>query len=89
MLRILASPVKYIQGSGELSRIGEYISRLKGPYLFVMGGFAYSNLVITSYSIHYTKLYEDLGELLSNTWTICPEEENNPGKLGVMLYSPV
>nr|WP_319540594.1 glycerol dehydrogenase [uncultured Methanospirillum sp.] len=44
MSRILASPSKYIQGAGELSRIRDHISRLGGPYLFVMGGFAYSNL---------------------------------------------
>ncbi len=44
MSRILASPSKYIQGSGELTRIRDHISRLGGPYLFLMGGFAFSNL---------------------------------------------
>ncbi|MDD1730332.1 MAG: glycerol dehydrogenase, partial [Methanospirillum sp.] len=44
MSKIFASPGKYIQGSGELSRIKEHISRLDGPFLFVMGGFAFLNL---------------------------------------------
>lgn len=44
MSRVLASPSKYIQGAGELSRIKDHISRLHGPYLFVMGGFAYTHL---------------------------------------------
>ncbi|PKL59618.1 MAG: glycerol dehydrogenase [Methanomicrobiales archaeon HGW-Methanomicrobiales-4] len=44
MSRILASPGKYIQGAGELSRIKDHISRLGGSFLFVMGGFAYNNL---------------------------------------------
>ena len=44
MSNILASPSKYIQGAGELSRIKDHISRLNGPFLFVMGGFAYKNL---------------------------------------------
>ena len=42
--RVLASPGKYIQGAGELSRIKDHISRLGGPFLFVMGGFAFKNL---------------------------------------------
>ena len=44
MTRVLASPSKYIQGSGELSRIKDHIYRLGGPFLFVMGGFAHENL---------------------------------------------
>lgn len=44
MSRVLASPSKYIQGPGEISRINERISYLGGPVLFVMGGFAYKNL---------------------------------------------
>lgn len=44
MSKIFASPAKYIQGAGELSRIKDHISRLGGPFLFVMGGFAYDNL---------------------------------------------
>lgn len=44
MSRVLASPSKYIQGAGELDRIIDHLSRLEGPYLFVMGGFAYSRL---------------------------------------------
>jgi len=44
MSRVLASPSKYIQGAGELSRIKDHITRLGGPYLFVMGGFAYNHL---------------------------------------------
>ena len=44
MSKILASPAKYIQGSGELSRIKDHLSRLGGPFLFVMGGFAFHNL---------------------------------------------
>lgn len=42
--RVLASPGTYIQGPGELSRICDHISRLGGPFLFVMGGFAFSHL---------------------------------------------
>jgi glycerol dehydrogenase len=42
--KVLASPTKYIQGAGELSRIKNHISRLNGPFLFIMGGFAYNNL---------------------------------------------
>ncbi|ACL16134.1 glycerol dehydrogenase [Methanosphaerula palustris] len=44
MSRVLASPSKYIQGPGELSRIKDRISYLGGPVLFVMGGFAYNHL---------------------------------------------
>ncbi|WP_321507527.1 glycerol dehydrogenase [uncultured Methanoregula sp.] len=44
MSRVLASPLKYIQGPGELSRIKDRISHLGGPVLFVMGGSAYNNL---------------------------------------------
>jgi glycerol dehydrogenase len=44
MTRILASPSKYIQGPGEISRIHEHISHHEGPALFVMGGFAHTNL---------------------------------------------
>jgi glycerol dehydrogenase len=44
MSRVLASPSKYIQGPGEISRINDRISYLGGPVLFVMGGFAYKNL---------------------------------------------
>jgi glycerol dehydrogenase len=44
MSRVLASPSKYIQGPGEISRIKDRISYLGGPVLFVMGGFAYQNL---------------------------------------------
>ena len=42
--KILASPFKYIQGAGELSRISDHISGFRGPFLFVMGTFAYQNL---------------------------------------------
>jgi len=42
--KALASPAKYIQGPGELTRIKNHVSRFGGPYLFVMGGFAFSNL---------------------------------------------
>lgn len=42
--KALASPSKYIQGPGELARIKDHLARFKGPYLFVMGGFAYTNL---------------------------------------------
>ena len=38
MSNILASPSKYIQGAGELSRIKDHLSRLNGPFLFVMEG---------------------------------------------------
>lgn len=44
MTKILASPSKYIQGPGEISRIPDHISHHEGPVLFVMGGFAYANL---------------------------------------------
>lgn len=44
MSKVLASPSKYVQGAGELSRIKDHISRLGGPFLFVMGGFAFKNL---------------------------------------------
>lgn len=44
MSKVLASPAKYIQGAGELSRIKEHFSRLNGPFLFVMGRFAFHNL---------------------------------------------
>jgi glycerol dehydrogenase len=44
MSRVLASPSKYIQGPGEILRIKDRISYLGGPALFVMGGFAYTNL---------------------------------------------
>ncbi|MDO9325420.1 MAG: glycerol dehydrogenase [Methanoregula sp.] len=44
MSRVLASPQKYIQGPGEISRIKDRISHLGGPVLFVMGGSAYNNL---------------------------------------------
>jgi glycerol dehydrogenase len=44
MSRVLASPSKYIQGPGELSRIKDRISHLGGPVLFIMGGSAYKNL---------------------------------------------
>lgn len=44
MTKILASPSKYIQGPGEISRIPDHISHYEGPVLFVMGGFAYTNL---------------------------------------------
>ena len=44
MSKVLASPAKYIQGAGELSRIKDHLFRLGGPFLFVMGGFAYNNL---------------------------------------------
>lgn len=44
MTKVLASPSKYIQGPGELSRIKDHISWLGGPFLFIMGGFAYENL---------------------------------------------
>ncbi|MBS1194216.1 MAG: hypothetical protein H6R29_148, partial [Methanomicrobia archaeon] len=27
-----------------------------------------------------------LGVLLSNTWITCPEEGDNPGKLGIIPY---
>lgn len=46
MSKVLASPAKYIQGAGELSRIKNHISRLGGPFLFVMGGFAFNNLKV-------------------------------------------
>lgn len=42
--KVLASPLKYIQGPGELSRISDHISGFRGPFLFVMGKFAYENL---------------------------------------------
>ncbi|MDD1724450.1 MAG: glycerol dehydrogenase [Methanospirillum sp.] len=42
--RVIASPSKYIQGPGELSRIKDHIGWMDGPFLFVMGGFAYDNL---------------------------------------------
>lgn len=42
--RVLASPAKYIQGPGELSRIQDWLSHLGGPVLFVMGGYSYDNL---------------------------------------------
>jgi glycerol dehydrogenase len=44
MSRVLASPSKYIQGSGELLRIKDRISYLGGPVLFVMGAFATTQL---------------------------------------------
>jgi len=44
MSKVLASPSKYIQGAGELSQIKNHISRLGGPFLFVMCGFAFTNL---------------------------------------------
>jgi len=44
MTRVLASPSKYIQGPGELSRINNHLSRLGGPVLFVMGGTAFKHL---------------------------------------------
>ena len=42
--RVLVSPSKYIQGSGELSRIKDHIFRPGRAFLFVMGGYAYDNL---------------------------------------------
>jgi glycerol dehydrogenase len=42
--KVLASPSKYIQGAGELGRIRDRISWLEGPFLFILGGFAYENL---------------------------------------------
>ncbi len=44
MTRILASPGRYIQGPGELARIGDHLAGFEGPFLFVMGGYAYRNL---------------------------------------------
>ena len=44
MSRVLASPLKYCQGPGEILRIKDRISYLDGPVLFVMGGFADKNL---------------------------------------------
>ncbi|MFH0966231.1 MAG: glycerol dehydrogenase [Methanobacteriota archaeon] len=44
MAKVLASPAKYIQGTGELTRIKHHISQLGGPFLFIMGGFAFKNL---------------------------------------------
>jgi glycerol dehydrogenase len=44
MSRVLASPSKYIQGPGEISRMKDRISHLGGPVLFVLGNFAYINL---------------------------------------------
>lgn len=44
MAKILASPGRYIQGPGEINRIREHLSRLDGPFLFVMGGHAYAML---------------------------------------------
>lgn len=46
MSKVLASPAKYIQGPGELYRIKDHIFRLGGPFLFVMGGFAFNNLKV-------------------------------------------
>jgi len=47
MAKILASPGRYIQGQGEISRIRDHLSRLDGPFLFVMGGHAYATLCQT------------------------------------------
>ncbi|MFA4848554.1 MAG: glycerol dehydrogenase [Methanoregula sp.] len=44
MSKVLASPSKYIQGPGEISRIKDRISHLGGPVLFVMAASAYKNL---------------------------------------------
>lgn len=44
MSKILASPSKYIQGPGEISRIQDRISHLGGPVLFVMGRTPYKDL---------------------------------------------
>jgi glycerol dehydrogenase len=44
MSRVLASPLKYIQGPGEISRIQDRLSHLGGPVLFVMGRTAFSSL---------------------------------------------
>lgn len=44
MTRILASPGRYIQGPGELTRIRDHFAGFDGPFLFVMGGYAYRNL---------------------------------------------
>lgn len=44
MSKALASPQKYIQGPGEISRIKDRLSHLGGPVLFVMAGSAYKNL---------------------------------------------
>ncbi|MBN1166848.1 MAG: glycerol dehydrogenase [Methanospirillaceae archaeon] len=44
MSKVLASPARYIQGSGELFRIKDHLSRLGGPFLFVMCRFAFANL---------------------------------------------
>jgi glycerol dehydrogenase len=47
MSKVLASPLKYIQGPGELKRVGDHLAHLGGPVLFVMGRFAYTNLKTT------------------------------------------
>ncbi len=44
MSKVLASPTRYIQGAGELSRIKNHIGRLGGPFLFIMCRYAYINL---------------------------------------------
>ena len=44
MSRVLASPSKYIQGPGEISRIQNRLSHLGGPVLFVMARSAYTHL---------------------------------------------
>jgi glycerol dehydrogenase len=44
MSRVIASPSKYIQGSGELLRIKDHIEYLGGPVLFVLGAFACTHL---------------------------------------------
>ncbi len=65
MSRVLASPQKYIQGPGEISRIKDRISHLGGPVLFVMAKSAYTSLkpvIEESYRSHGTlQVFEKFG----------------------------
>lgn len=62
--KVLASPSKYIQGPGELTKIKDYISRLGGPFFFIMSNFAYNNLkgiIEESFKNSNTVFFEKFG----------------------------
>lgn len=59
--KVLASPLKYIQGPGELSNIKFHLSHFGGPILFVMTNFAHThlkNIINTSYKNSEILIFE-------------------------------
>ncbi|PWR70449.1 glycerol dehydrogenase [Methanospirillum stamsii] len=70
MPKVLASPLKYIQGPGELSNIQFHLSHFDGPILFVMTGFAHThlkNLINESYKKSEILIFEKFnGECTKN-----------------------